>query len=821
MDKSRDQPRSLRDAILRRPILPAAGCFILGIFAHPHLPLHPLLALAIAAGALLLILLLRSRPAMADALLALAIFLCGSTAAQLQAFYYPPHHIAHFTTDQPRLAQLELQIDQPPRLLQGQSHLPPRQVTQANVLRILTPSGWQPATGRILVQVDDPHPNLAMAQHIRVLGMLHRPAPAMNPGQFDWSRYYRDQRLLASISIANAYNLTILASPPPSQLDRLRQFVRDTLQRGFSPGQSLDHALLRALVLGDPDPQLRDVQDDFVRTGTSHHLAISGMHVAILGGFVYLVCRLLLLDPRLATWIGLLFVILYGLLALPSPPVVRSVLLCIAYAVGVLNRRSLDGVQLLSVSVLAMLIYHPLDLYSPGFQLSFLTVLGLMLFTRRCMAFLDSFRDIHEQVALSARRLTRRERFFRWLRRSLTEAIIASLVAWCVSAPLIVWHFNQLSPYAVVASLLLAIPVLLALIGGLLKILLTLLLPSLATTWASLAATPIQWMRHLVDGLATLPGSDAPLPAPSLWIILAAYLLLCLPLLPKPQQRLRWLLRTGPAASCLLIVLFPLLIQSPPIPPARLRLTLLSVGAGQCTVVHLPSGKTVLIDAGSSSIADLARKVITPYLKHAGLRRIDALFISHANHDHFSAAADLVSRYNIPTIYTTPHFADPAAQLFLQTLPTPPKSLASGQRLVLDPDTTLEVLWPPAAGALKPNDTSLVLRLTCFGRSILFPGDVQQAAQSSLLSQPDILRSDVLIAPHHGGLEPTTERFLAAVQPQFILSSNDRTLTQKQRQLDKLAGSTSLYRTHRDGAITLTINSQGQLAIQTFMHGDN
>src|SRR5205814_10716250 len=134
-----------------------------------------------------------------------------------------------------------------------------------------------------------------------------------------------EQRILASIDLPHAANISILARPGPGILDQLRSGARWALELGFRKEHAVDHALLRALVLGDSDPMLRDVQDEFIRTGTSHHLAISGMHVAVLGSLVYFFCRVLMLSPRKAAWTGMIFVVLYGAVALPSPPVIRSV----------------------------------------------------------------------------------------------------------------------------------------------------------------------------------------------------------------------------------------------------------------------------------------------------------------------------------------------------------------------------------------------------------------------------------------------------------------------------------------------------------------
>ena len=159
--------------------------------------------------------------------------------------------------------------------------------------------GWRDASGEILVSSIRRTKNSRSARRIRVLGMLQRPPPAMNPGQFDWAAYYREQRILASIQVPHAdAAIEIISTRPavaPGDGARSRS-------RGCSPPASR-RAIARSraaprLVLGDSDPELRDVQEQFRRTGTSHHLAISGMHVAVLGGFVYGVCRLLLHARR-------------------------------------------------------------------------------------------------------------------------------------------------------------------------------------------------------------------------------------------------------------------------------------------------------------------------------------------------------------------------------------------------------------------------------------------------------------------------------------------------------------------------------------------
>jgi competence protein ComEC len=818
--------------LARRPAFTAAAALIAGITLHPAAPDWPRLWLALSATtAITALLLLRLAPRPSTAALITALAALGLAVAQLEKFRFPADHVLAWTTDTPRLAELELTLDQPPRILTGDPTpgsrpLPPRQVTSGTVTRIKTWDGWRPATGEILLQLIPPNPDLAYGQRVSALGLLARPAPAMNPGQFDWARYYREQRILASLDVSHAENVHLLARGGFAPIEWLRQRARDALAKGFAEERSIDHALLRALLLGDSDPQLRDVQQDFQRTGTSHHLSISGMHVAVLGGVVFLLCRLARLSPRKAAGVMMAFVVLYGVVALPAPPVVRSIILCLCFAVGVCCRRAVDGVQLLAFTVCAMLLVHPLDLYNAGFQLSFLTVLGLMLYATRLAAFLDRTSE-DERVLLSLGILpSRAASIRRWLRHHLTLAVAAGLVAWAVSAPLIVEHFDQLNPWAIPAGILLEFPVMAAMIGGLLKIVLTLLLPWLAPLWAWLAVWPVEAMRLGVAGLAKIPGSDLPLPALPVVLILAYYALLALPLIPTARRGVRWALRAGAGVACACALLLPLLLGFALRGGGELRVTLLYVGAGQCAVVETPDGRTILIDAGTSSPGDLARRTIEPFLRHRGASKVDAIFISHANLDHFNAVARLAEDRGVGEVLVTPQFHRDAAKNYparamlrrLAELKCPVKQVAAGQAIPLDGQCTLDVVWPDAGAAVDANNSSQVLRLTCRGRTLLFTGDVQGPAESALLADPTKLAADVLVAPHHGSAEETTGRFLEAVRAATILASDDRTPSGKQRAFDALVATQdrTLLRTHEHGAITVIVGRDGAVRVETF-----
>jgi competence protein ComEC len=330
-------------------------------------------------------------------------------------------------------------------------------------------------------------------------------------------------------------------------------------------------------------------------------------------------------------------------------------------------------------------------------------------------------------------------------------------------------------------------------------------------------------MRHGVDWLARLPGSDYPLHPIPVPVMILYYAALCAALLPAIPRRLRQLLVIA-ATTTVLAVPFALTAVAHH-HPNETRITILSVGAGSCAVVETDNGQTLLIDAGSTGSSDLYRSIIEPYLRTRGLRHVDAAFISHADFDHYGALADIARTAGVGKTYFTPQFSrdaedSHAAKSLLHTLKqlrSPTDTLTAGRSLRLSPDTTLDVLWPPPdATDVSTNDSSMVLRLTAAGRSVLFPGDIQDFAMQGLLANPAALRSDVLIAPHHGSLEDATPAFVDAVAPAYIVSSDDSTPSHKQRDFDATITGRPLLHTHACGAITITIRRDGTLAVTPF-----
>ncbi len=799
------------------------------------MPVHSGFWLALGAGSCVAAIALGRHGIVAGMLLAGSIFSTSLTAAQIEQFAYPVNHISAYTADDEQFAELELAIVQSPRLIvppPGELRdLPPKQVAQVQVRAVRTLSGWQPACGELVLTVEQINPRLAAGQIVRVTGRLGRPMPPMNPGEFDYAAYCRDQRILVELRVSHPDAVRIIEEHDPSPLVWLREKTRHLLAMGFSAKADYDHAVLAAYVLGDSDPQLRDLMDDFARTGTVHLFSVSGLHVAIVGAIVLLAGRLLRQSPRTSVLTALAIVWLYAAISTPSWPGWRSVIMATVGAVGLLSRRSLDGLQMLAVATAAILLVHPADLRSGGFQVSFVAVLGLILFSTQATRTLWAWWRGPDLVSLAPPRRGPIASAWNWIARFVGSTFLAGLIAWGMAMPLIAYHFGQINWWSVPAGVLLLPLAMLALVAGILKIILSLCWPGGSAFWASMSAAPVLWIQQIVHAIDKIPGSSVSIASPPILLMVLFYVSVALLLIRTERVWLRWIIRFAPAAALVVLILGS--ISSPfaraADSPSQIRITLLSVGAGQCGIVEYAPHHVVLIDAGSSSISDVMDRLLQPFLRDQHDDHIDKIILSHGDFDHISAAADLFLSYGEPPVVISPQFQRHAAgnlpdEALLQTIQEAgqaPQIIHRGHHVDLARDVGLDVLWPPVNCDMNSNNCGLVLKLHYGGRTVLFPADIQEPPERELLRNPAQLHADVLVAPHHGSAETTTADFIHAVAPEMILASNDRKLSHKQKTFDILAHGMALYRTHRYGAITLTIHSDGTMSLETYVAGPN
>ncbi|MEZ6189818.1 MAG: DNA internalization-related competence protein ComEC/Rec2 [Phycisphaerales bacterium] len=643
---------------------------------------------------------------------------------------------------------------------------------------------WVDARGDLMLRIDEADYRLESGQVIEAVGWLGAVAGPSNVGEFDYRDYLTERGIVGRLTLRNRGNWTLLEERRPG-IDgfqrALRQTCADHALQSLRLGMDDDTptlGLLETMLLGRKDSSSSEVRIAFRQVGLAHLLSISGAHLGILMGLVWMIARFFVPYPPRAAMIVLAVLALY-LLAVPlRVPIVRSGIMagvfCAAYATG----RQVRPFQVLAFAAVVVLLWRPMDLFSPGFQLSFAAVGGLILFVQPVSDWLWPRPEVlpgHQSIS--------------WvIGRWCVDYLSVSLVAFAVVAPLVAYHFQMVNPLAVLLSVM-ALPVITAVLGvGYFKILVGVLLPSAGI----ILSGPLDWLgdtlRGLVDHAGDWPGTSFLLTwRPSVGWTFAMSVLVIAVLAGAFAQRRRALV-----SAVLVMALWTGVTQTGKVDswfgpkqkdePAAL-LTMFAVGDGSCYLLQLP-GHTLMFDCGSQQYFDIAQSSILPALKRMGVTRIDTLILSHADMDHYGGALDLADEIAVGRVFVPP-------QLIAEAEAHPGTATAflidglNDHRLTPQPvtrswsetigDAELQILWPPTDLELRhANDTSIVLSVRTAGRRILLNGDIQDEAITGLLESEE-LAADITDLPHHGGVVDSSAAWLHAVNPTVILQSCGRT----------------------------------------------
>ncbi len=724
---------------------------------------------------------------------------------------FPADDVGRFADEQPLIVRVRGLLDETPVLRRSSTEGfgPLQRVDRATAVLDATElrdgSGvWHPVSGRLRISVEQiagpneqpPLTGIFVGDEIEMTGLLSRPSPTGNPGEWDYAEYLRDERIRGELRATKADDTVTRLNDHGRAfaiLARLRGTFAKRIDEIFPPREA---ALARALLIGDTSAMDRDEWDAFARTGVVHVLAISGQHLVILAGFVWWTLLIFGVRRRRGAIAVIVLIVAYAILSGLRPSALRAAVMVVLICSSIVSRKPVQSANMFAIAFLLVIAWNPTDLFNTGCQLSFVSVFVLMWGISRWLA----PRELTPLEQLLAESRSNISKFLHHLGHWLLVFFAITAILTITNAPLIMMRQNLVPTIGILIGPPLIILTAIALVAGFIVLILG-NLPVIG--W--LAITALSWSDGIVHWADQIPGSSRYVPTPAYWWTVGFYLLLACGILLADRR----------FALALLAWLAFGLVGLPRTNSDELRVTFLAVGHGGCTVLETPDGRTLLYDAGTMAGPDTVRRIIAPFLWSRGINRIDELFLSHADLDHFNGVSELSRRFPIGQVTMTPSFATKDTPevanvlLALRDRAIPRRIASAGDRFTCG-TVSLSVLHPPIEGPDGvENERSLVLHVEHGTHSFLLTGDLEKSGMTRVLGLPPV-DCDILMAPHHGSRSAFPPQLLYWCSPELVVVNRGNRPESAVRAGD--AGAAPVWDTWTAGAIIVRSHSSGLTA---------
>ena len=660
---------------------------------------------------------------------------------------------------------------------------------------------------KVLMAVEDTQ--LQLGQSVMCEGTLNVFTHERNPGGFDAWSYYRSRNVDYQLEESSIMVLQKDTWPVREGLRQLRIRLVEQIQALMG---TEDAGFLEAVLLGEKADFDEDMKAQYQMAGIAHIIAISGLHLGLLGMGIYRFLRKYTLPVLPSAFVAGTLIVLYGLLTGMSGSCQRAIVMMLISFGGRILIRAYDMLSAMSLAALLILIFAPLQLFDAGFLLSFGAVFGVAIlqelrkyWKQRSKVLDDSWgkesvkgegikkkqeKEIGEgikkrqekEIGEGTKKRQEKEigRKTKYILRNFRDSLLTTLAIQIVTLPVLIWFYYEIPMYSIFLNLIviplmsLLIPV--ALIGIVISLF-----------WFDLGVMvmkPVTWMIHFYNALAVgsnrLPFSHLVTGKPEIWqVILYVFVVAMLIALVCCWgiKRVRLLMIAGLFLSCIGGALL--------LGERNLKIDMLDVGQGDGLVVRTPAKQVILIDGGSSSEKKLYQYTYRPYLLSQGITYIDMVIVSHGDSDHISGILELMEQgYPIGKL-VLPDISDPDEHYLnlrnkAQSYGIPVTYLSRGQSIV-EEELVLTCIHPISGYHCEdPNEYSTTVSLTFRDFSMLFTGDLGGDAEQEVADYLNaknlcgIESYTVLKVGHHGSKSSTSAELLNQVRPRYALISAGR-----------------------------------------------
>lgn len=629
--------------------------------------------------------------------------------------------------------------------------------------------------------------NIVLGSKLIAKGVVKALKNATNPGGYDEQSYEYGKAVFLFLENVEPIEIVKPVISIRECLYQIRQRISEIYKILFD---EKDSSLASAMVLGKKESLDTDIKQLYQRNGIAHLLAISGLHIAMIGGSLYHFLRKCLGSYPVSAGIGVLFIVLYGVMTGLSEATLRAVIMLVMLIGAEVSGRRYDAVTAVSLALLIMLAVNPFQITQAGFLLSFGAVLGIAVVNPLWKKF---FPDMPKCL----------------------DGIMISISVQLMILPVMLYYFYEVPLYSILLNVI---------VVPLMNILLFFLLScGVAGTFflkgAVLLAKPAQVIFLIYEMLCNmseqLPFHTICTGKPSFFWIFFYYGIVCLMIAAGYRERYKLFFM----AVVLYLGMFLVFLI-----PGNLKLCILDVGQGDGIYMRTPDKKHILMDGGSSSKQKVGTYVLKNTVKYYGGATLDYVFVSHSDNDHYSGVLELFDEETIhiknlilPDILNPDDAYREIEQKALE------KGccihyMKRGDKLLIG-NVTFYCLNPLEKAYEDKNQGSLVFLINYGKFDFLFTGDMDQIIEAEIT---DKIRKEIEIlkVAHHGSATASSEKFLEKIKPAVACvsvgekNSYGHPAAEVMERLERFCG--KIYLTKDSGAITIDTDGK-TYQIKTFL----
>jgi len=624
--------------------------------------------------------------------------------------------------------------------------------------------------------------NLKIKNQVKIKGDIQRFTKGTNPGQFNEYIYYKSLRIDYKVLAKNVSIVNNEYAYFANKLQEIRSILKQTYQK-FLPEE--DAGILCAMLLGDKSSLPQETKELYQKNGIAHILAISGLHISMIGLFLYKFLKKIYIPNEINIPCTILFLFSYAQMTGFSVSTNRATIMLTISLCAILLGRTYDFITAICLSGTIILLQNPYQLVNCGFLLSFGAVLGISVvypIIKKCI-FPSEEKNRKVNKTVESIRIV----LFHWTKKELAEhkkwrsgkkiiyklvdAFLISLSVNLITLPILLYFYYDFPIYSIFlnllilpfVSLLIALAVLLAFIGMFSEF--------FAMFFAGGIHAIFVFYEKVCNLTISLPNSIITIGKPQIeqlviyygLIFLAIFVYNVIPKLTLPIMLI----------CCLSIFV--------PTPSNNLSITVMDVGQGDGILLRNETGTTYFIDGGSTDIKNLGQYRITPCLKAKGISYIDYALVTHMDQDHISGLMELLEKQEEPGVIQIGTLILPDTDLkddaFLKMVKLAMKKNINVTYLkkedkIIDGELSLSCLHPyKGFNTTERNAYSIVLYMKYHSFSMLFTGDVEKEGEEALIANKELPKCDIYKVAHHGSQYTNSDSLLDRLQPHYAIVS--------------------------------------------------